>query len=337
MPAGGCCSDKIVLPVNIGAHWRVPAGAYPEPGSVTSASVGSDDVSARWRERPPGMAKNTSESTNRRHHRPHQIRGLAVHHELGRQVGAVGRGLRQRRRVGRAERDADGVHRVGGGQRPEGDRREHEQLMATGQQAGGQGRRRARDDGHEHVQAGAGEHLSQRAVVGVEELMLLDHLGGRAPDPLPHHAGDGAHHDVAHHHGDSEEDRVAQPQGCTVAAHRLRHPGPRSCLRSAKSAAPAATLRRSSTRITVVRSRPRSRRCTSLTPGWVRSTSLSWSTTGGVQRVIGMLTTTGPVRSSVRSGTVSSSPRISGWSLLRESLPRTVTMVSSASRLPASW
>ena len=108
-------------------------------------------------------------------------------------------------------------------------------------------------------------------------------------------------------------------------------------MRSAKSAAPAATRSPSSTRITVVRSRPSRRRWTSVTPGWVRSTSLSWSTTGGVQRVIGMLTTTGPERSSSRSGSVTSSARISGWSLLRESLPRTVTIASSESRLPASW
>ena len=57
-----------------------------------------------------------------------------------------------------------------------------------------------------------------------------------------------------------------------------------------------------------------------MTPGWVRRTSLSWSTTGGVQRVIGRLTTTGPVRSSVRSGTVTSSPRISGCVLAARQL-----------------
>jgi hypothetical protein len=64
-------------------------------------------------------------------------------------------------------------------------------------------------------------------------------------------------------------------------------------------------------------------------PGWVRSTSVSFSTTGGVHRVEGSLITTGPLGPSERSGTVTSWARTAGVSLSRESVPRTVMMASS--------
>ena len=64
-------------------------------------------------------------------------------------------------------------------------------------------------------------------------------------------------------------------------------------------------------------------------PGWVASTSLSCSTTGGVHRVEGRLITTGPVGPSERSGTVTSWALIVGVSFSRERKPRTVMIASS--------
>ena len=66
-----------------------------------------------------------------------------------------------------------------------------------------------------------------------------------------------------------------------------RQLGPSSALRSPNSAGVGVTRSPSSSRITVVRPVWVRRRWTSVGPGWVASTSLSRSTTGGVQRVDG--------------------------------------------------
>ena len=74
-----------------------------------------------------------------------------------------------------------------------------------------------------------------------------------------------------------------------------------------------------------------------MVPGWVRSTSLSCSTTGGVHRVEGIVISTGPTPRSSIAGVETVLPRSSGWSLLRSSRPCTAITVSSTSRVLASW
>ena len=69
-----------------------------------------------------------------------------------------------------------------------------------------------------------------------------------------------------------------------------RHPGPEQVLEVAvQRRATRDTRRRSSSRSTRVAPRVTSLSRTSVVPGWVRSTSLSCSTTGGVHRVEGIV------------------------------------------------
>ena len=86
-------------------------------------------------------------------------------------------------------------------------------------------------------------------------------------------------------------------------------------------------------RSTVVREAACSRRCTSVAPGWVPSTSLSRSTTGGVQRTTGSEMTTGPRGPSDRSGSESSIAISLGTSSRRSRRPLTTTTASSASEV----
>jgi len=79
-----------------------------------------------------------------------------------------------------------------------------------------------------------------------------------------------------------------------------------------------------------VRSWPRNFRCTSVGPGWVHSTSLSRSTTGGTHLATGIETTNGPESPTDRSGMVRSIAISLGASSLRSTLPFTTTTASSA-------
>ena len=87
----------------------------------------------------------------------------------------------------------------------------------------------------------------------------------------------------------------------------------------------------------MVRSWPRSLRCTSVGPGWVTSTSRSRSTTGGTHLATGIDTTNGPESSTDRSGMVRSMAISLGTSSRRSTLPFTTTTASSAIEVAYSW
>ena len=117
-------------------------------------------------------------------------------------------------------------------------------------------------------------------------VVLDDHPDRRRPRATPRRTpasaptdGEDDHDDATdlQRHGDAVPGRRA---GRSRSSVTCRHPGPSSCLRSANSAGLGVTRSRSSSRITIVASRVSSRSCTSVTPGWVPSTSLSCSTTG---------------------------------------------------------
>ena len=105
--------------------------------------------------------------------------------------------------------------------------------------------------------------------------------------------------------------------------------GPSSCFRSASSDGDGLTRSLSSSRTTVVRAPLSSRRCTSVAPGWVRSTSRSRSTTGGTHRASMIDTTKGPWPSAGSSGTLTSIATSLGTSSRRSSRPFTSTIASS--------
>ena len=170
------------------------------------------------------------------------------------------------------------------------------------------------------VEAGAGEVARAGRLVGVATVLVDHDPVGAGPHQrarprrrsAPTTAYDAARSAIA-----GARARAGRRGRVRPARHWLRHPGPSSCLRSANSAGrgrhPQPVVEphhRGGRRGSAARAAPRSRR-----GGWP-STSLSWSTTGGVHRVDGRLITTGPVGPSERSGTVTSWPCSSGWSLL---------------------
>ena len=123
------------------------------------------------------------------------------------------------------------------------------------------------------------------------------------------------------------------PAAGRVAAATLTQAGPSNCFRSATRPGDGFTRSLSSSLTTVVRRPLHSRRCTSSSPGWLRSTSWSRSTTTGTHRCTGSDTTKGPLPVADRSGTLTSIAMSFGDSSRRSSLPFTSRIASSVSRV----
>ena len=230
-----------------------------------------------------------SASHEQRRHRPDQQRGVAGDRSWPERRVPSAAVAASDRGVGRAEGDADRAHHASRQHRADDHQRPGSPARGDGSRSADHERRPGRtgDGRHEDVEAGAGEVAAQRGVVGVVDWCCWTTLGGRASRATPRPRRRARPPRRRRQHRDRERqavrrsahrrtDRRRSPRSSAQAprAQQLLEVGEQRRARRRPAAGRRAASRWSGSRVS-------SRSCTSVTPGWVPSTSLSCSTTGG--------------------------------------------------------